>query len=181
MSINDNPHASRLYESVLKHSGKRAADKIANQFPLSKDADVDEIFTWAESICADLENEFSDDMVKKIRMDCICGPDMGTLNSFKKTYQTSTNLEEFVLNFNKQNQGITIENSNNALYLIYPQCYCSCVNQIDKSISKTWCFCTLGYTKKMFEYILDRNVDVSLIESVKTGSSICKIKVTYFN
>ena len=181
MSKNDNPHAIRLYESVLKHSNRTAADKIANQYPLSKAADIDKEFTWAESICADLENEFDDEMVKTIRMDCVCGPDMGNLSNFKNMYQSSTDLEEFVSNINNQNQGFTIEYDDNALYYIYPECYCPCVNRIDKPISKTWCFCTLGYTKKMFEYILDRKVDVSLIESIKTGGSICKIKVTYFN
>lgn len=67
---------------------------------------------------------------------------------------------------------------NGSLYLIYPQCYCSCVKRVDKPISKVWCYCTLGYTKRMFEHILERKTKVELLESVKSGGSRCLIQVS---
>lgn len=178
MSKSDNPHAIRLYDSILKHVDEEAANKIMNKVPLSKSADFNKKFLWAEGICNELEKEFDDDKVKSIRMDCACGPEMGKINKLKKIYQSSSNLEEFVEKANKLNQGFSIQCEDDALFLIYPQCYCSCVKRVDTPISKTWCYCTLGYTKKMFEHVLDRAVAVELMESVKTGGKICIIKIS---
>lgn len=177
MPKTDNPHATRLYDSILKRFDEKTAEKIAHKIPISKSAGIDKKFAWAESICSDLEKEFDEDTVKRIRMDCACGPEMGKINNLKKVYQSSADLDDFAAKSNKLNQGFIIQHEDNALFLVYPQCYCSCVKRINRPISKSWCYCTLGYTKKMFEHILDRVVDVELIESVKTGGKICRIKV----
>lgn len=178
MPKNDNPQTIRLYDSIVKYSDEKTAERIAHKIPLSKSADIDKKFAWAESICADLENTFDENTAKSIRMDCACRPEMGKIDKLKKLYQFCPDLNDFVTKANKLNQGFKIEYNNNDLFLIYPECYCSCVKRIDKPISKIWCYCTLGYTKKMFEHILDREVSVELSESIKTGGSICKIKIT---
>jgi len=177
MSKTDNPHAMRLYDSLVKHTDEQTAQKIANKIPLSKSADINKKFAWAESICADLQNEFDDDTIKKVRMDCACGPEMGKINKIKKLYQASGDANEFVSKMNGLHQGFTLEVADNALLLIYPACYCSCVKRVDKDLSEVWCYCTLGYSKKMFEHILERKVEVKLLESVKTGGNKCVIKV----
>jgi len=178
MPKNDNPHVSRLYNSIAKHLDEKTAESIVNKIPLSKSADIDKKFAWAESICADLESKFEADVVKAIRMDCACGPEMGKISKLKKLYDSCAGLDDFAAKANKQNAGFTIDNCNDELFLIYPQCYCSCVKRVNSPISKTWCYCTLGYTKKMFEHVLGREVNVELIESVKTGGNVCKIKIT---
>ena len=178
MPKNDNPHSIRLYGSLCKYAGETAAEKIAHKIPLSKSADFEKKFAWAESICADLEAEFDNETVKTIRMDCACGPEMGKINALRKVFLTAEGLEDFAERANKLKQGFTVKYEDGALFLIYPTCYCSCVKRVDKPISKTWCYCTLGYTKRMFENILDRPVDVELMESVKTGGRECRIKIT---
>lgn len=40
-------------------------------------------------------------------------------------------------------------------------------------IPKQWCYCTLGYTKQLFDYVLSSQVNVELIESIKAGGSRC--------
>lgn len=179
MSKTDNLHTIRLYESILNHSDAETAERIANKIPLSKSANVEKRFIWAESICGDLEKEFDDNTVRLIRMGCACGPEIGKINKLKKLYQNSSNVVEFVEKANKLNQGFTIQHQDNSLLILYPQCYCSCVKGVDKLISKSWCYCTLGYTKKMFGNILEKEVDVELIESVKSGGKLCKIKVIF--
>jgi predicted hydrocarbon binding protein len=179
MAKTDNPHSLRLYSSILKHSDEETAERITNKITLSKTANIDKKFTWAESICADLIKEFNEDTVKLIRMDCACGPDMSKINNLNKIYKESDNLDDFTEKANALNQGFTMKHENNSIYIVYPQCYCSCVKKVDKPISKVWCYCTLGYTKRMFEHILERAVEVELLESVKTGGSRCLIKVTY--
>ena len=177
MSISDNPHAMRLYDSLLKYTDEQTAQNIAHKIPLSKSADINKKFLWAENICNELHNEFDDETIKKIRMNCACGPETGKMSKMNELYHSSDNLDDFADKANKLNQGFTLEHKDNVLFLIYPTCYCSCVKHIDKKMSKIWCYCTLGYTKKMFEHILERCVDVELLESVKTGANRCVIKI----
>jgi hypothetical protein len=178
MPKNDNPHAIRLYESIAKHMGEEAAGEMAAEHPLSKAADINKRFLWAESICADLESAFDEDTAKQIRMDCACGPEMGKMAKLRKLFQSCSSMADFAEKASALNQGYTIEYDGGALILIYPQCYCSCVKRVSRPISKTWCYCTLGYTKRMFGHILGREVGVALLESVKTGGDACRIRVS---
>ena len=79
---------------------------------------------------------------------------------------------------NKLNQGFTLEYDGKDFYLIYPQCYCSCVKRIGETLPKEWCYCTLGYTKRMFQYIFDKEVQVELLSSIKMGDDNCKIRIS---
>lgn len=178
MTKNDNPHAIRLYNSVAKHLDEETAEKLTSKISLSKSANVDKRLAWAEKICSDLENAFDENTVKAIRMDCACGPGTGKIDKLKKLYDSCKGLDDFAAKATAQNSGFTLECNNNELILIYPRCYCTCVKGADKAISKTWCYCTLGYTKRMFDGVLGREVNVELLESVKTGGSVCRIKIT---
>ncbi len=177
MAKTENPHSVRLYDSLFKHLGKETAERIAHKIPLSNSADARKKFIWAESISADLEKELDDETIKLIRMDCACGPDAGKISTLKKVYQSSTGLQDFAEKASGLKQGFELEYKDQSLHLFYPQCYCSCVKRIQQPISKAWCYCTLGYTKKMFEAILERPVEALLLDSVKMGGKHCIIKI----
>lgn len=177
MPKNDNPHAVRLYDSIAKHSDEETANRIANEMSLSKSADAAKKFAWAEGVCALLERDFAEDTVKAIRMDCACGPETGKISKLKKLYDSCSGLDDFAARANGQNGGFTIEHSNGELILTYPQCYCSCVKRVERPLAKSWCYCTLGYAKRMFENVLGREVDVELMESVKSGGNACRIRI----
>lgn len=103
-------------------------------------------------------------------MDCTCGPELGKGNKIKEIYEKENDVSVFVEKANNLKQGFTIEYDGKYFYLIYPQCYCSCVKRIDE-------YCTLGYTKRMFQYIFDKEVQVELLSSVKMGDENCRIKI----
>jgi len=97
----------------------------------------------------------------------------------KRIFSESAVLNEFIDAYNIEYEGHhTMWYDGEFLYFSYPACYCSCVKRMDKPLSKTWCYCTLAYTKKLFDYALDCGTDVELIESIKTGGSKCVIRVT---
>ena len=177
MAKTDNPHAVRLYNSLLQHTDAETAARIAHKIPLSKSADYEKKFMWAQSICADLEEAFNAETIKIIRMDCACGPEKGQSNTLKKIWQRSDGFADFVQKANKSAKGFTLLYEDEALFLIYPQCYCSCVKRVDKTLPAAWCACTLGYAARMFESVFERPVTVALMESVKQGGTQCKIKI----
>ena len=177
MAKNDNPHALRLLESMEKQNKKDEAKKFAEEHPLSKSANIDKKFEWAQKVCEFLNENFDDDTVKAIRMECACGPELGKGKKIKDIYEKESDISVFVEKVNRLHQGFIIEYDGEYFYLIYPQCYCSCVKRIDQVLPKAWCYCTLGYTKRMFEYIFNKEVQVELLSSVKMGDENCRIRL----
>ena len=178
MAKNEDPNMMRLLESMEKHGQKEAGEVFSKENPIEESADVNGKFEWAKKTCAFLEENFDDDTVKAIRMDCACGPQYEWIQSVKDAYDASTSPEDFVEKTNALELGYWLEFEGTSYYLMYPQCYCDFVNQVEDTLPKAWCYCTLGYTKKMFTYVLGKEVEVELITSVKLGDKECRIKVT---
>lgn len=179
MPINDDSHSLRLCESLNKHIGQSDADECASKLPLSKSADFMYKFKWAEQVCVFLNGKYSEDNVKKIRMDCCCLPPKNRMDKVKRLYVESADLDEFTVKYNAEYAGrSSVWHKNGDLYFSYPTCYCSCVKRMNKPLSKTWCLCTLGYTKRLFDYVFDCDTKAELMESIKLGDARCVIKIT---
>jgi hypothetical protein len=156
---------------------KKTAADIIKGIPLSNSATDEDYFKWAENMCSELESKFDDHMIKQIRMGCACGPTQDHMEKLRQLFFATKNVEEFARKYNMGNYGSTIQLEGETIYFSYPACYCSLVNKIDRPISKTFCYCSLGYAKKMFEYALGHKVNVELLESIKTGGSKCLMRI----
>jgi hypothetical protein len=60
--------------------------------------------------------------------------------------------------------------------------YCHCPRVRDSigrkpEISKTYCYCGAGFYRAIWEYILDRPVEVEVLESVLGGADVCRIAI----
>lgn len=180
MPKNDNVKSLRLHESVKKNISEEAASIMAEKIYLSKSADFKRKFKWANDVCAYLESNFSDDQIKRIRMDSSCTPSPKYIEAVRKLYQASKNLDEFCDKYNTEYTGEhSIWYENDVLFFSYPYCYCDCVQRVDGRISRTWCLCSLGYTKKLFDNVLECDTEVELVESIKTGGSRCVMSITH--
>lgn len=177
MAKNDNANVLRFIASMEKHGMRDDAEEFINKYPLSKAATIEKRFEWAQHLCEFISERQDDETVRKIRMGCACGPELGKGKKIKDIFEQTSDMNLFVEKANKLNQGFKVEYDGKDFYLIYPQCYCSCVKRINEDLPATWCYCTLGYTKKMFEYIFDREVNVELLSSVKMGNDVCKIRI----
>ncbi len=170
-------HDKKLHDNLLKHADEETAANIIRNIPLSKSTTDEDFFKWAEDMCSELESRFDDDTIKRIRMGCACGPSQDHKEKLRQLFFATKNVEEFARKYNMGNYGSTIRLDGETIYFSYPECYCSLVNKIDKPISKTFCYCSLGYTKEMFEYALGYKFDVELLESIKTGGSKCLMRI----
>ena len=175
-----NKQALRLFESLKENISQKEADAFLVVLPLSQSADFKRKFKWAEDVCTYLENTYTDEEIRKIRMGCSCSPSENELVQAKRILADSPDMDTFVANYNKAYAGSrTIWHENGKLYFSYPRCYCSCVKRVSKTLPKTWCLCTLGYTKKLFDYVLDTDIAVELLESIKLGNNRCVIEIEY--
>ena len=63
------------------------------------------------------------------------------------------------------------------IYLEYHSCGCGMVTKGGVTDSSL-CYCTIGYTKQIFETLFGKPIKVHLIKSILNGDSICKQRIT---
>jgi len=177
MPKNDNPQALRFLASMAKHGEQAAGERFAEEHPLGKSADISKRSAWAKALCGYLNDRYDEETVKAIRMDCACGP-YAINGKLKALYEKSDGPADFVKKVNELDQGFSLEYDGTSYYVVYPQCYCSCVKRTDGQLPKAWCYCTLGYSRRMFETILGKETEGELLSSIKAGDTVCRIRIT---
>jgi predicted hydrocarbon binding protein len=158
-----------IFAAVEAESNESIAQKIvSNEFEDNP--------TWVKNTMKRLENNFDVLTVKKIRMNCQCGYAMDEKFALvKELMASSTNLDEFANNEKAKAAGLSYHDGN--LYLQFPFCPCPMLAEVDKIESNTWCQCTTGYSKVLFEKAFGCQVDVELLKSIKMGNDICLMKI----
>ena len=63
------------------------------------------------------------------------------------------------------------------LFLQFHYCPCPMLAEVDRLETNTWCQCTTGYSKILFERAFACKADVELLKSIKMGDSICLMKI----
>ncbi|HOP10247.1 MAG TPA: DUF6144 family protein [Oscillospiraceae bacterium] len=169
----------KIQNAIEKRLGKTAAKDFAAKFPLSKSADYLRKFKWAKDVCDYLNSTYTPEEVKAVRFACSCTPPEDKIEKIKRLYENAKDLDAFAEAFENEYHGTNLLwHEGETLFFGYPACYCSCVKRVNKMLPKTWCLCTVGYTKKIFDTVLGCETEVELIESIKTGSSRCVMKIT---
>lgn len=174
-----NAQGIKLQNAIEKQLGRAAAGAFAEKFPLSESAGDVRKLQWAKDVCDYLDGTYTPDEVRNIRFACSCAPPEGKIAKIKRLYENAKDLYAFTEAFEREYQGANLLwHEGETLYFGYPTCYCSCVKRVKDTLPKTWCLCTLGYTKKLFDAVLGCDTEVEMIESVKTGGNRCVMKIT---
>ena len=158
-----------IYNAVKAESNDATAQKIVN-------GNEENNPTWVKNTMKRLEDNFDKSTIKKIRMNCQCGTEMNEkLALLKELFESSSSLEEFASHDKAKVAGMSFHNGE--LYLQFPDCPCPMLAEVDKLETNTWCQCTTGYSKVIFEKAFGCEVYVELLKSVKMGDDICLMKI----
>jgi predicted ArsR family transcriptional regulator len=132
---------------------------------------------WITTLMEGLERNVDEKTIAKILEQC--GRQCQTQSHIKKAkdlYQRSKNTDEFLNKLAKVNKHLHREKDK--VYLIYPKCYCSQVNRIPKGkLSGTYCNCSRGWAKALFEGATGKPVEVIMEKSIITGDDQCKFQI----
>ncbi|HNX28386.1 MAG TPA: DUF6144 family protein [Syntrophomonadaceae bacterium] len=163
-----------IFSAIKAASDDETATKIVygeHQLSSSEDNAI-----WVKSTMNRLGNHFDKSAVKQIRMNCQCGYGMDEkLALVKELVESSSDLEEFANQDKAKAAGLSC--TNGELYLQFPFCPCPMLAEVDKLDTDTWCQCTIGYSKVLFEKAFGCEVDVELLKSIKMGDDICHQKI----
>ena len=180
MPKNDNAHSLRLVESLKNNIGCELAERLETQYPLSKSASIEKKFEWAKQACAFLEDNLGEEEIITVRKACICNDGTSNAKKMLSYLKKAEDIKDFVDLFNKGETFASLEYiSDNKLLFCYPECYCGCVKRIPENLTKTWCYCTIGFAESMFGTVFQKDVKVTLKESIKTGGNRCAMLVEW--
>ena len=163
-----------IFNAIKAESNNATAEKVV--YGESGPPSMEDDAAWVKSTMKRLEYVFDKATVKQIRMNCQCGYAMDEkLALVKELTHSSSDLEAFA-NLDKA-KAAGLSYANGALYLQFSFCPCPMLADVDKLETDTWCQCTTGYSKVLFEKAFGCNVDVELLKSIKMGDDICLMKI----
>lgn len=94
----------------------------------------------------------------------------------KAIYAKSKGIDDFLEKFAAVYKHLHRDGGN--VYIVYPRCYCPRVNKIPQGrLSGTYCYCSVGWAKALFEGVLGRTVEVVKEASIISGDKQCKFKI----
>ncbi|WP_411680134.1 DUF6144 family protein [Clostridium thailandense] len=169
----------KIQEQVIYGVVKSASnDETAKEIVYGKDepAKTEDNPTWVKSTMKRLEKHFDSTTVNQIRMHCQCGYGMDEkLKLVKELVEASSSMEELGNLYKAKAAGLYSENGE--LYLQFSFCPCPMLEGVDRLETNTWCQCTTGYSKVLFEKAFGCKVDVELLKSIKMGNEKCFMKI----
>jgi hypothetical protein len=132
---------------------------------------------WIATLMVGLDKNVDEKTIAKILEQC--GRECQTQSSIKEArdiYQKSKSRDEFLDRLAQVNKHIHKEKDK--VYLIYPKCYCSQVNKIPRGkLSGTYCNCSRGWAKALFEGATGKPVGVIMEKSIINGDDQCKFQI----
>jgi predicted hydrocarbon binding protein len=131
---------------------------------------------WIKSLLTALETELDEKTRAKILENCgrNCITQSFILRA-KACKKDAKNQKEFLDKLGKVWKSLRLEGDN--VYVVYEKCYCQIVKEYPEKLSPTWCNCSQGWIKELFESSLGKPVEVKLEKSIKQGDNICKFRV----
>ena len=171
----------RLKCSLETIVSKEVSDRIMSELPLTLNSTPAKRAEWVEKLSLLLENRFDGNIVKAIRQKCYCNENgrlEDTAREWKQLYASlDKDLHRFVAALNENGAGWYIEG--NQLYTKMFICECPMLEEALLSQSLTWCHCTAGYSKKLFELVFETPVDVEILQSIRQGFDSCPVRVMF--
>lgn len=137
-----------IYEAVKKESDAETASEVV--YGREMQAETENSAEWVRSSMSRLETRFDGDTVKKIRRNCQCGYGIEEKIALVRELKSmASNLEEFADSEKAKAAGLFTKDGE--LFLQFGFCPCPMLAEVERLETSTWCQCTTGYSKVLFE------------------------------
>jgi len=163
-----------IFDAVKGESSDETAAAVV--FGENRECSDEDDATWVKSTMKRLEDCFDRAAIKRIRMNCQCGYAMEEkLALVNELVAASSSLQE--LGNLEKAKAAGLSYADGALHLQFGFCPCPMLSSVERLDTNSWCQCTTGYSKVLFEKAFGCEVDVELLKSIKMGDDICLMKI----
>ncbi|NHK30348.1 MAG: hypothetical protein FK730_03290 [Asgard group archaeon] len=109
---------------------------------------------------------------------CIRDTKEELIKKANKLYKNSNDLKDFLIKFSKIYDSLQIKDDE--IIIIWEKCFCPVIGKIPPGkISPTFCHCSQGWVKELFEGAIEQPIDVIIEESVTKGDARCMLRVLF--
>jgi predicted hydrocarbon binding protein len=136
---------------------------------------------WIRNAVRRLENQVGKPTARKVMQACgmkCCGPTQQ--KRAKQFMAESKSVEELLAKLNERGIGggrLKLKDPN-TIVGGYDWCYCGRVKQTRQPFpTDTWCHCSAGWYKSLFEAAFDKPVKVKLKQSIIQGADTCEFEI----
>jgi len=172
----------RLANIILQETNPSITEKVMKDFHVFESTkSYSEKARWIGNMIERIENYVSPKLCTKIMERCgrkCCG--ITTRKNAKQFMSESKSIKEFLNKLNKHGIGggrLRLKGKNTVTGG-YDRCYCGQVKKTQKPFpTKTYCQCSVGWYKQLFESALGKEVEVELISSIITGAKTCEFLI----
>ena len=106
---------------------------------------------------------------------CIC---TSILNKVIRLQNRAADLDDLLNLLNEAHiGGGHLRRKGDIIHAEYHRCYCGSVSKTKARFSPTYCQCSCGWYRQLFETILRRPVTVELLGSIIQGDSHCRFEI----
>ena len=168
--------------------GSEAADGIVNPAETRCEKKVDFAKNWVKRFMNVMDNNLDEKTRKKIMencgKECFCSahsevkwPNQGieTVDKYLRQIEALYGKEnayrednKIYFNYIQNPKGLKIEDG---------YCLCPLTEDGPEGLSPTYCFCSTGYVKELFERMMGQTVKVELLESLRRGGKKCRFLI----
>ena len=101
-----------------------------------------------------------------------------TLNKARKLAKAAPDLDDLLVQLNQAHiGGGHLHREGDVIHGTYTRCYCGSVSHAKEPLSPTYCQCSCGWYRQLFETLLERPVTVELVSSIIQGDASCRFKI----
>ena len=131
---------------------------------------------WIRALTESLDTQLDEKTKEKILENCgrNCIPS-SFIEKAKALKKNAKDTDDFLDKLGKKWKHL--QRNGNNVYVVYEKCYCPLVKDYPEKLSPTFCNCSKGWIKELFESVLEKPITVELEKSIKQGDKICKFNV----
>jgi predicted hydrocarbon binding protein len=172
----------RLAMILLEKAGPELAQKIMRDYAAFEcGANLKQKAAWLRQMIERLEQDCSPELCKEVMQACgqkCCG--ITTRKKALELWKKSPSLQEFlaILNQHGIGGGRLALKDEHTVTGGYDQCFCGQVKQTETPFpTLTYCQCSTGWYKRLFETVLNKEVRVEVLQSIISGEKSCEFVI----
>lgn len=144
-------------------------------------SEIEHLSKWIAALMAGLEAEVDEEIRVRLMEYCgnACAFHFGSLDKVKEIQSKIADVDELLNEINQQEDiwcGKWVRDGE-IIYSVCNECGCPLVRAGLVKLSSTFCQCSRGWVKVVFETILGKPVEVNLEQAIGRGDQICKYVV----
>ena len=171
----------RFTKSLASHADPQAgAQLLQGRPPFETLTTPVQTVNWIGSLMVDLDQQLGPELANAVMEDCgqLC-IGQSVLQKARQLQQQAADLDDLLARLNQAHiGGGQMRREGNKIHAAYPRCYCGSVSKTRQPISTTYCQCSCGWFKRLFETLLEKPVQVTLVDSIIHGADACRFIIS---